>query len=181
MQNSTQPALDCVNRTDHAKGVQQCTEGEHNRECCQVFTPGEITNSRSHGIAQQLAAGQSTQNTNVVVRTGMDAVQTKCAVHVADLPRLKQRQLAATDDDQIRRWFTAASDAILGMATGAHILITYLYFQGRKCRRNKIELTYRTHELAKRSVLEESVHHQHGDEVGKDQPGCPPRRRPQIE
>jgi len=53
-------------------------------------------------IREQFLARRPAQYSHVVMRTGMDAVQTKCAVHVTHLAGLKQRQFAAPNGNQVR-------------------------------------------------------------------------------
>jgi len=115
------------------------------------------------------------------VRAGMNAVQTERAIHVADFAGLKQSQLAAADRYEIRDRLAPAADAILGMAARANILLADFYFKRRKRGSHKIKLSDGTNKLAKRSMFEKSIHHEHGKKVADDQPGRPPRRRPEIE
>ena len=111
----------------------------------------------------------------------MNTVQAERAIHVPNLAGLEKSQLAATDCHQIGSWFTPAADAILGMTTRAYILLAHLHFEWRKCGGHKVKLSDGTDELAKRSVLEKPVHHEHRQEVADNQPSRPPWRRPQIE
>ncbi len=111
----------------------------------------------------------------------MNAVQAECAVHVADLAWLKKSQLTAANDNQIRDGLAPTTNAVQGMATRTNILVPHLHFEGRKRGGHEVELSDGTNKLAERSVLEKAVHHEHGHEVGEDQPGCPPGRGPQIE
>ena len=111
----------------------------------------------------------------------MNAVQAERAIHVADFAGLKQSQFAAADRHQIRDRLAPAANAVLGMAARADILLAHLHFERRKCGSHKVKLSDGANELAERSVLEKSIHHEHGKKVGHNQPGRPPRRRPQIE
>ncbi len=115
------------------------------------------------------------------MRAGMDAVQTECAVHVANLAGLKQRQLAAANRDQVRHWLAPAADAVLGMAGYAHILFPNFHLERRERGRHKIELSDGANEFAERRVLEKTIYDKHGEEVGDDQPCGPPGRGPQVE
>ena len=111
----------------------------------------------------------------------MDTVQTEGAIHVAHFAGLEQRQLAAANRDQVGDRFAAAANAIQSMASGAHRLVAYLHLKRGKRRGHKVELSDGANKLAERSVLEKAVHHEHGQEVGNDQPGRPPGRGPQVE
>src|SRR6266446_3240373 len=181
VQHPSQPILYCVDRTDHAKGVQKSAKGKYDCQCRQIFSARKIADPRAQRIRQQLLAGQAAPDANVVVRAGVDAVQTECAIHVAHLARLKQGQLTATNCYQVRGWFAPSTNAVKGVAPGAHIVVPNLHFERRKRRGYKVKLSDGAHKLTERSVLEKSVHYEHGQEVGQDQPGCPPRGRPQIE
>ena len=115
------------------------------------------------------------------MRAGMDAVQAERAIHVANFAGLKQRQFAAANHNQVRNRLAPPTDAVLGMAGDADILFPHFHFERRKRRGHKIELSDGTNEFAERSVLEKTIDHEHGEEVGDDQPCGPPGRRPQVE
>ena len=108
----------------------------------------------------------------------MDAVEAKRAIHVANLARLKQRQLTAANHHQLRGRLGLSANAVLGVAGDADVRFANLHFERRKRRGHKVKLSDRTNEFAERGMLEKPVDHEHGQEVGDDQPGRPPGRRP---
>ncbi len=180
MQHSPQPRLHGIYRTHHAKRIQQRAKREHDYQRCQILPAREVPNPRPERIRHQLTRRHAAQDANVVVRAGVNAVQAERAIHVSNLAGLKQSEFAAANRHQIRNRLPSATDAVLGMAARANILLAHFHFERRKCGSHKVELSDGANKLAKRSVFEKPVDHENGKKVGNDQPGRPPRRRPQT-
>src|SRR6267154_4229215 len=104
------------------------------------------------------------------MRAGLNAVETKRAVHIASLARLKEGKFATTlNHHQTRRRFPATANAILSRAANANALLPYLHLERRNCRRYEIELPDGTNELAEGGMLEQAVNYQSAQKVSDDQ------------
>src|SRR5215471_2337651 len=100
------------------------------------------------------------------MRTRLHTVQTKSAIEVAGLARLKQSQFATTLNHHQRGCGGAlAANAILGFATCTDTVITHSYFKRRDSGRDKVELTDGTEELAEGCVLEDYVDRKGSEKV----------------
>src|ERR1043166_2102744 len=177
-----EPLLECINRTHHPERIQQSTETEDDREHREIFALCEITNSRSKGIAHEFHRGHTTDNADVFMWTRLHTIETESAIDVANLARLKERELAAALNDYQRSFrFTHTTNAVLRRTTITHGVISNRDFKRRDCCAGKVELPDRTDELTERRMFEDCVDQQSTCEVNDDQPGGPPRRSPQIE
>src|ERR1051325_413347 len=166
-----QPLLERINRTYHPERVQQRAETKYNREHREILAPREVTDSRTQRIAHKLHRRHAADDANIVIRTRLHTVETKSAIEVANLVRLKQRQLtAALNRYQRRRWFAHAADAILRRATTTHVVISHRDFKRRNSCSDKVELSDRTNELAERRVFEDSVNQERAGKVNDDEP-----------
>ena len=108
----------------------QRAKREHHHQRRDIFPAAKT--ARSPSASDRLinsAAGTRLSDAHVVVRAGMHAIQAKRAVHVTDLERLKERQLAAAlQHHKIRRrqaCVAAAANAVLGLAVNANILVAH--------------------------------------------------------
>ena len=88
----------------------------------QVGALAEPADTRAKGIVPQCLPGRHGKDADVVMRTGVDTVEAKRAVHVARLPRLVQVQLASGN-------VISAADAVLGLARRADDRVAHLDFQ----------------------------------------------------
>ena len=111
----------------------------------------------------------------------MNAVQTECAIHVADLARLKQSQLATAYHHQIRDGLTPATNAVQGMATCTHVLIPHLHFERRKGRGHKVELSDGADIFAETRAAKEAIDNHSRREVTYNDPGSHPGLIPKAE
>ena len=102
------------------------------------------------GSCHNVVPGRHGKDADVVVRTGVDAVEAERAVHVARLPRLEQVQLAAGNA-------VAAADAVLGPARRADVRVAHLDFQRRDQRLHEVELADRADILAEGGAAKEAV------------------------
>ena len=133
------------------------------------------------GIRHQFAGGRTAEDADIIVRAGLDAFQTECAVHVAGFAGLKQGQLAAALNHHQIGSIAPAADAVFRGARNANTLVAHLHLERRKRGCHEIELPDGTNKFAKHGVFEETVDYQDCSEVGHDQPRGPPGRRPEIE
>ncbi len=86
------------------------------------FISSPAPNAGAIRIAPQLRPGHNRHHADVVVRTRVDAVEAKRAVHVARFPRLVETQLATGN-------FVTAADAVLGRARNADRQVAHLDLQ----------------------------------------------------
>src|SRR5580704_7967207 len=103
--------------------------------------PRVNTSASAERVRHQLTRWQPAQDADVVVRAGVDAVETKSAVHIADFAGLKQGQLASANGHEVGDGLTPTTNAIFGMAASADILLADLHFERGKCGRDKVELS----------------------------------------
>jgi hypothetical protein len=114
--------------------------------------------------------------------TGVNAVQTEGAIHIAHLLRLKESKFTSSlDHYQVRRLAPSPPNAIFCPAVCANIHIPYFHFQWRYSRGDKVELPDRANEFAKSGMFEYTVDKEDCQEIAEDQPGCPPGGTPKIE
>src|SRR5947209_3950779 len=123
---------------------------------------------------QQVRAGPSREDADVLVGTGMDAVEAKRAVHIAHFARLKQAQFATWDS-------IPAANAILGPARRTNLVVDDFHFQRRSERLNKIELPDRADVFAERGAAEKAIDDKSQYEVTDGNPSGPPRAVPETE
>src|SRR5690606_19143799 len=105
-------------------------------------------------VVPQLRPGEARGDRDVVVRTGVHAVQAEGAVRVADLERLEERQLTPPLND-LTGGVPAPPDAVVRGAGRADVGIRYGDLQRRHHRRGKVVLPERADVLAEGSVAEE--------------------------
>jgi hypothetical protein len=152
----------------HPSSVHNCREEQHEDDCCQVGTLTETPNSRATTIVDQLSTSHGRNQGNVVVWARIRAVETKRAIHVATLFRLKQRRLTPNSS-------LVSRNAVFGRAGLADMRVLDGYRGRRDHRMNEVELPYRTDKLAKRRVHENSIKEKHEQE-NSDGDDCSPKR-----
>src|SRR5262245_42128565 len=114
--------------------------------------------------------------------TGVNAIQAKCAIHIAHFLWLKESEFTPSlDHYRFCRRGPSSANTILCPAACANLLISHSDFQRRDCRSDEVELADRANELAKRSVFEYPIHKENPYEIAEYQPGRPPGRAPKIE
>src|SRR5262245_53601756 len=117
-----------VNRARHREGIEQGAEGEDHRECRKIGSTREPTNRRAATLVSQLLARYPEADRDVLVGTGLHAVETEGAVEITNLGRQEESEFAAALEDEGRRLRVAAAlDAIDGLAAAAHRQIASLY------------------------------------------------------
>src|SRR5450755_430497 len=180
----SEPGFENIDGTDHSESVQESAEGEDDSERSDILAARKISDAGTEWIDQQLEGGFTSGDTNIVVRAGVDAVETEGAIHVADFAGLVEGQLAAALENYERRrggsgWparprcdgggnrRAPAADAVFRFATVADGVIAHRYFQRRERGCDEIKLSDGADELAECGVLEEAVNQQDPDKIGK--------------
>src|SRR5690606_15393519 len=138
-------------------------------------------NTRSVSVLAKLVERVARNDPDVVMGTGLDAVQAEGAVHVAGLALLEEVELAAVLDQAAALGIAPAADAVLGQAVLADVVAAHLDFEGRGQRVDEVELADRADVLAEGRALEEAVDDEGGREVGQRHPGGQPGALPEVE
>ena len=118
------------------------------------------------GSLQRSLPGRAGQDSNVLVGTGMNAVEAERAVHVARLPRLKQLHVAAGD-------LIPAANAVVSPACCADVGVSDLDFERRDQRLHEVELADRANIFAEAGPAKEAVDDKGRDEVAEGNPRGP--------
>src|SRR6185369_6209473 len=122
-----------------------------NRERREILALRKEPNAGSHRIHSQFRGWNTTHYADIVVWTRLDAVETKSAIEVAGLARLKQCQLTTTlNDDQGGCRLAHTAYAVFRCATSAGVLIANRDFEWRCSRGDKVKLSDRADKLAER-------------------------------
>src|SRR5690606_20584592 len=97
--------------------------------------PIEVTCAGTQSGRRQFLARKSREQADVVVRTGVHAIEAERAVEIADLAWLEEIQLAAALHDRSgerrglkradRSWFAMTPDTVLGPAIEADVRIAH--------------------------------------------------------
>ena len=170
----SQSILPLDDRPDHAGGVGECAEHQHEHERRQVGPLAESADAGAERIAPKRFAGHDGEDADVVVRAGVDAVEAERAIQVALLARLEEMQLAAGDG-------VAAANALFGRARCADGRLADLDFQRRDQRLHEVELADRADVFAERRAAEEAVDDERRDEIADRDPGRQPGAVPERE
>ena len=117
-------------------------------------------------ITDDIKTCRGGQNANVVMRASAHAIETKRAVEIPGLAWEIEVHLATA----LPR---VASQAIMGLATGANIWFTHFDLQRRNQGRNKLELADGTNIFAEACFAEQGINSKRNQEVVEDQPGGP--------
>src|SRR5262245_40358473 len=155
LETPRQPTFQSIDGTDHAKCIQERAKGKDDYQHAKVGSSREESESGPQWINHQLVARHAGDNPDIVVRTRLNAIQTKGAIHVAGFARLVQCQFAtALDHYQRCSGLAFSTNAIFRPATGTDLMVAHFHLERRKCRSHEVELPDRANELTECRMLE---------------------------
>ena len=122
----------------------------------------------------QLTSRQRGQQRDVLVRAGVDTVETEGAVHVACFAWLKELQFAST-------LLVVSLNAVMRLTRAANGEVANTHFERRNQRLNKLILTDGAYVLAEARTFKKTINNNRGCEVTYHQHGRVTRALPQAE
>src|SRR5258705_4393571 len=122
----------------------------------------------------QLISRQRRQQRAVLVRAGVDTVETEGAVHVACFAGLEELQLASA-------LLVVSAKAVMRLTRAANGEVANTHFERRNQRLNKLILTDGTYVLAEARTFKETINNDCGCEVTYHQHDRVTRALPQAE
>ena len=106
----------------------------------------------------QLTPGQRGQQRDVLMRAGVDTVETEGAVHVACFAWLKEFQLTSAP-------LVVSAKTVMRLTRAANCKIANAHFDRRNERLNELILTDRTDVLAEAGARKETINDDRGCEI----------------
>src|SRR6185437_10969000 len=106
------------------------------------------------------------------MRACFHAIQTECAVQIANLLRLKQVQLTSARA-------LIAANTIISSATPANLRFLHPDFSRRNQGAYEMKLANGANVLTERGAAKQAIDEQGGQKISRDDPGCQPGTVPQ--